>query len=340
MVDPRRRIQRGRSTWSERSFRRSACSSSSSGSCRPTPTRRSWPFSWPSGPASWSGFSLTSALGSGPGRNRCCPPDCSRTASPTSACHPERPVAPPHGDVVRCFGLPANRSRLQRHRDGSHLHGGDSWHPAFVLRCGAICQASHAEDLDLGGFVATVAGIGLLLGLVQASDSVLAFAPGLLLVGLGLGIMLTPSVNVVQSSFPEELQGEISGLSRSVSNLGLSFGIAIAGMILVSSLATGNRLYALAMAALMVVGFDRPRCSAVPSCPARAPRRRLVRPRLGPAAFEFLRCSLRLRGRQSTRVRPVGYIASTCRNVLRAFRPRPEGNEQRRIASVGGRWRI
>ena len=32
--------------------------------------------------------------------------------------------------------------------------------------------------------------------------------------------MLTPSVNLVQSSFPEELQGEISGLSRSVSNLG------------------------------------------------------------------------------------------------------------------------
>ena len=34
--------------------------------------------------------------------------------------------------------------------------------------------------------------------------------------------MLTPSVNVVQSSFPEEQQGEISGLSRSVSNLGSS----------------------------------------------------------------------------------------------------------------------
>ena len=47
--------------------------------------------------------------------------------------------------------------------------------------------------------------------------------------------MLTPSVNVVQSSFPEELQGEISGLSRSVSNLGSSFGTAIAGTILVSA---------------------------------------------------------------------------------------------------------
>jgi MFS family permease len=110
------------------------------------------------------------------------------------------------------------------------------------------------KTLILTGFVATVAGIGLLLGLVQASDSVLAFAPGLLLVGLGLGIMLTPSVNVVQSSFPEDLQGEISGLSRSVSNLGSSFGTAIAGTILVSGL-TGNRSYALAMVALIVVGL-------------------------------------------------------------------------------------
>jgi MFS family permease len=111
------------------------------------------------------------------------------------------------------------------------------------------------KTLIVAGFVGTLAGIGILLGLVQAWDSVLAFAPGLLLVGLGLGVMLTPSVNVVQSSFPEALQGEISGLSRSVSNLGSSFGTAIAGTILVSSLATGNRSYALAMIALIVVGF-------------------------------------------------------------------------------------
>jgi len=111
------------------------------------------------------------------------------------------------------------------------------------------------KTLIVAGFVTTVAGIGLLLGLVRAWDDVLAFVPGLFLVGSGLGIMLTPSVNVVQSSFPEDLQGEISGLSRSVSNLGSSFGTAIAGTILVSSLATGNRSYALAMVALMVVGL-------------------------------------------------------------------------------------
>jgi MFS family permease len=79
--------------------------------------------------------------------------------------------------------------------------------------------------------------------------------PGLLLIGLGVGAMLTPSVNVVQSSFPEEMQGEISGLSRSVSNLGSSFGTAIAGTILVSLVARGNTAYGWAMASLAVFGL-------------------------------------------------------------------------------------
>jgi hypothetical protein len=59
----------------------------------------------------------------------------------------------------------------------------------------------------------------------------------------------------VQSSFPEKLQGEISGLSRSISNLGSSFGTAIAGTILVSDLASGNRSYSLAMIVLAAIGL-------------------------------------------------------------------------------------
>jgi MFS family permease len=111
------------------------------------------------------------------------------------------------------------------------------------------------RTLIVAGFVVTLVGIALVLGLVKASDSIWAFVPGLALVGLGLGGMLTPSVNVVQSSFPEELQGEISGLSRSVSNLGSSFGTAIAGTILVSVIANGNRAYAVAMASLIAIGL-------------------------------------------------------------------------------------
>ncbi len=66
--------------------------------------------------------------------------------------------------------------------------------------------------------------------------------------------MLTPSVNVVQSSFPEDMQGEISGLSRSVSNLGSTFGTAIAGTILVSVVALGTKSYAVSMIVLAVFG--------------------------------------------------------------------------------------
>jgi MFS family permease len=113
-----------------------------------------------------------------------------------------------------------------------------------------LAQKRSQRTLIMAGFVVTAAGIGLLIGLVYAWSSVVAFVPGLLLIGLGIGVMLTPSVNVVQSSFPEELQGEISGLSRSVSNLGSTFGTAIAGTILVSGLTTGA--YALAMGSLAV----------------------------------------------------------------------------------------
>ena len=111
------------------------------------------------------------------------------------------------------------------------------------------------RTLIVAGFIVTLAGIGLLLGFVHASSRVVAFVPGLLLIGLGLGVMLTPSVNVVQSSFPEALQGDISGLSRSVSNLGSTFGTAIAGTILVSVVATGTRSYAIAMITLAAFGL-------------------------------------------------------------------------------------
>jgi MFS family permease len=110
--------------------------------------------------------------------------------------------------------------------------------------------------LIVSGFVLTIAGIVLFLVLVGLSRGVWAFLPGLFLIGLGVGTMLTPSVNVVQSSFSEHLQGEISGLSRSVSNLGSSLGAAIAGTILVSQLTSSpQRSYALALIVLAVISL-------------------------------------------------------------------------------------
>jgi len=111
------------------------------------------------------------------------------------------------------------------------------------------------RTLIVGGFAVTLFGIAVLLTMAAGISSVLACIPGLLLIGFGLGAMLTPSVNVVQSSFDEAHQGEISGLSRSISNLGSSFGTALAGTVLVAEITrTPERGYALAIVVLAVAG--------------------------------------------------------------------------------------
>ena len=124
---------------------------------------------------------------------------------------------------------------------------------ASSLAAQRLATRHSQRTLIISGFVTTIAGIGLLLALVAGSPNPWAFSPGLLLIGLGVGVMLTPSVNVVQSVFPEDLQGEISGLSRCISNLGSSLGTAVAGTILVIGLDKAS--YAAAMIALAVIGL-------------------------------------------------------------------------------------
>ena len=109
------------------------------------------------------------------------------------------------------------------------------------------------RTLIIAGFVVTIPGITALVVGAGASTNPWALVPGLFVLGFGLGAMLTPSVNVVQSAFPEHQQGEISGLSRSVSNLGSSLGTAIAGTILVANLISRN--YAAAMIVIGAAGL-------------------------------------------------------------------------------------
>jgi len=108
------------------------------------------------------------------------------------------------------------------------------------------------KRLIAGGFIITIVGILLLLLMVRETNSLLNFVPGLFLFGAGIGIMLTSSVNVVQSAFPEEDQSEISGLSRSISNLGSSLGTSIVGSVLLISIA---HTFGLALAILIILGI-------------------------------------------------------------------------------------
>ena len=91
----------------------------------------------------------------------------------------------------------------------------------FTAATGGILVSSLAAErlakkyaqrtLIIAGFVTTIVGVVVLLALVKGSPSAWAFAPGLLLIGLGVGVMLTPSVNVVQSALPRGAPGRDLG---------------------------------------------------------------------------------------------------------------------------------
>jgi len=149
---------------------------------------------------------------------------------------------------------------LQQVRHYNAIETGLTLTPATVgtlvaaALAGRMATRRAQATLVRGGFVLTLLGVILLLALVRKDSNFLAYAPGLLSMGLGIGVMLTASVNVVQSSFPESDQGDISGVSRSVSNLGSSLGVAFAGSVLVGAAgAVGNTEYAIAIG--VISGF-------------------------------------------------------------------------------------
>jgi MFS family permease len=150
---------------------------------------------------------------------------------------------------------------LQEVRGYTAIETGLMLTPATV---GILASSAGAERfanrrdqrwLVVAGFAVTIAGMVLQLALVREHSGVLSAVPGLALIGFGIGAMLTSSVTIVQSSFPDEDQGDISGLSRSVSNLGSSLGTAFVGSILVAAAFPGGRPYAASLVTLTAIAL-------------------------------------------------------------------------------------
>jgi MFS family permease len=120
---------------------------------------------------------------------------------------------------------------------------------------GRMARRRAQAGLIRAGFIITTAGMILVPALVRDDSAVWTFVPGLFLMGFGVGVMLTASVNVVQSSFGDDDQAEISGVSRSVSNLGSSLGVATAGSILVAASRPGGTPFAVALGLLAVISL-------------------------------------------------------------------------------------
>jgi EmrB/QacA subfamily drug resistance transporter len=106
--------------------------------------------------------------------------------------------------------------------------------PALTVRFG--------RDLIALGAGLLVAGYGLMA--VAALDSgahasVLIFAPGLLLVGAGQGLCITPLTVTVMSALDPARAGSASGLLSTMQQVGNSIGVAVTGVILFGLLDSG-----------------------------------------------------------------------------------------------------
>jgi MFS family permease len=114
---------------------------------------------------------------------------------------------------------------LQQEQHLSAIETGLALLPATVgmlvtsALAGRLARRHSQRTLIRVGFLLTIAGT------VQQPV-------GLVLLGAGIGIMLTASVNVVQSRWPDADQADVSGVSRAVSNLGSSLGTALVGSVL------------------------------------------------------------------------------------------------------------
>jgi MFS family permease len=150
---------------------------------------------------------------------------------------------------------------VQQVRGYDAIQTGLALSPAIVgilLTSGTASRLARRRSqtwLIRAGFIITTVGLALFMALVREDSGIWTFIPGLFLVGAGVGVMLTSSVNVVQSAFPERDQGDISGLSRSVSNLGSSLGVAFAGSIIAAASVPGRHPFLLSLTTMLVISI-------------------------------------------------------------------------------------
>jgi EmrB/QacA subfamily drug resistance transporter len=119
--------------------------------------------------------------------------------------------------------------------------------------------ARHGRAVILGGALILGCGHLLLLGAVAevgVGGSLAALAPGLLLVGGGMGLVLAPLAGTILRTLEPERAGAASGMLTTVQNVGNALGVALTGVIFYGALHSGYphafELTAAALALLQV----------------------------------------------------------------------------------------
>ena len=170
---------------------------------------------------------------------------------------------------------------LQEGRGLSALHAGLVFtimaiaYLATSMRAPAL-TAAHGRRVLAIGALALAAGHALLVGTVLVvgdGGSVLALTPGLILVGAGMGLGITPLATLVMNSAPPEHVGSVSGVLATAQNIGSAIGVAGIGAIFYGALSHGfaaafeRGVGTLAVVLLVVVALTR----LLPGGPDRTP---------------------------------------------------------------------
>jgi EmrB/QacA subfamily drug resistance transporter len=106
--------------------------------------------------------------------------------------------------------------------------------PALTVRHGRRVLAAGAGMLAVGHLTLalTIADVGI-------GGSVLALAPGLALVGAGMGLGITPLASLVMAAAPPEHLGATSGVLSTMQNVGNAIGVAVIGVLFYGAVSHG-----------------------------------------------------------------------------------------------------
>ncbi|SCF09917.1 MFS transporter [Micromonospora chokoriensis] len=103
--------------------------------------------------------------------------------------------------------------------------------PRVAARAGA--RATMATGILLGGV-----GLALMATLVSVDGGYQAILPGMLAMGLGMGLTQTPSTEAITSALPRERQGVASALNDVTREFGTALGVALLGAVLTAGYRT------------------------------------------------------------------------------------------------------
>src|SRR5690606_13157166 len=82
------------------------------------------------------------------------------------------------------------------------------------------------------GLLLAVAGLVLMASLVDVEGGYLDLVPGLVVLGIGSGLAMTPSTEAVTGALPTEQQGVASAINDLTRELGAALGVALLGGLL------------------------------------------------------------------------------------------------------------